>query len=934
MSSPITVSGHAESLGNVDVHVGSSNPPPCASGRRLVREVGDLHDVDTNRGTPPSRNTARPTQRYTEGKIEYERLDEVRTAIMRQLAAMSREYAQTSIHDNRKIKQLEDTLKAVDARCSEIDRRPPVPRVSLADFLTDLHHGSTTLLNASESFGRRASASSSLLYGPIDDGTEEDEEGPEVGHAARVSQLRMASRNFLGQPQVFLTRTSRSVRERPGSACGAAQQVVKTTSGGDAARPTVRVSVRRVVRPFSAAPSTGTSSNHPEPPLRAALRLRRDLAMARHAGVGTPPTPTVPLTAKQLRSHSCNSSAGSIMQKSSWPRASSMSGSSGRDSNAWRSTATSTGPHHDADSTVVQRLKEKGNDLFGSGEYVKAIDAYTETLRIDPLNEVLSSNRAAAYLLNGQFGAALAECHYVLLRSPQHMKANWRAAKAYLYTHRLPETRRHYRAAAKACENRQPPPADASSTQGRSCGPAPSGGHTQHIKQLKEKNTVMLEEGTLDQVDQYWQHMRSEQWIAATACAEKLMSVFGHTGPASLPWQLRHLEGLLHTDSQAALEKVQALQRGASARFMDLYYVHAKALFYCSHDSHSTRQCLTLLQDGFKAIEAENTVVEANVRLYAQWLRARRTSETVDVSAWLVMFGMQPDSRAVQLRHTIEAFEKARDDGNNAYAAGNWHAAHHAYTQCLAADPANRSLMGTTYCNRSAVCMQAGRWKDALSDANQAISYVSGNAKALARRARIHMHFFQQAQNSLSTPAGSAERSIKAALEDLRLVQQLSPSPESARQLDDCTAQWMRFQVQRPQSGASNSGGGARRSSFGSGIFHSFRASPKANPNGSERAGASASNRENVNSGTNSRSQSVPGGGSTSRTSRESYLKLLGLPATARVEFSTLVKAYRGAALRWHPDKWVNASIAEREHAERHFKSISVAYHSLKDGYC
>jgi DnaJ-domain-containing protein 1 len=37
-------------------------------------------------------------------------------------------------------------------------------------------------------------------------------------------------------------------------------------------------------------------------------------------------------------------------------------------------------------------------------------------------------------------------------------------------------------------------------------------------------------------------------------------------------------------------------------------------------------------------------------------------------------------------------------------------------------------------------------------------------------------------------------------------------------------------------------------------------------------------------------------------------------------------KAYKRAALRWHPDKWGSASEKEQEEAEKQFKDIGEAY--------
>eukprot|EP00928_Gymnodinium_smaydae_P007954 TRINITY_DN12850_c0_g1_i1.p1 TRINITY_DN12850_c0_g1~~TRINITY_DN12850_c0_g1_i1.p1 ORF type:complete len:579 (-),score=79.16 TRINITY_DN12850_c0_g1_i1:8-1744(-) len=59
------------------------------------------------------------------------------------------------------------------------------------------------------------------------------------------------------------------------------------------------------------------------------------------------------------------------------------------------------------------------------------------------------------------------------------------------------------------------------------------------------------------------------------------------------------------------------------------------------------------------------------------------------------------------------------------------------------------------------------------------------------------------------------------------------------------------------------------------------------------------------------------------------YYKLLGVSTSASE--AELKKAYRKLALKWHPDKQVGKSQAEKDAAEAKFKEISVAYDTLSD---
>lgn len=62
---------------------------------------------------------------------------------------------------------------------------------------------------------------------------------------------------------------------------------------------------------------------------------------------------------------------------------------------------------------------------------------------------------------------------------------------------------------------------------------------------------------------------------------------------------------------------------------------------------------------------------------------------------------------------------------------------------------------------------------------------------------------------------------------------------------------------------------------------------------------------------------------------RKDYYDILGVKKDASE--SEIKSAYRKAAVKWHPDKWVNGTEAEKKEAEEKFKEIGEAFDVLSD---
>jgi tetratricopeptide (TPR) repeat protein len=271
-------------------------------------------------------------------------------------------------------------------------------------------------------------------------------------------------------------------------------------------------------------------------------------------------------------------------------------------------------------------------------------------------------------------------------------------------------------------------------------------------------------------------------------------------------------------------------------------------------------------------------------------------------------------ARSTALYACIETFAKLRDEGNSAYAAGRWQEAYVAYTKCLTVDAYNSSLKAIILCNRSAVCIQCERWKDALDDITQSIGYNPQNAKAYTRRARIH---HQQQSHDL-------------AVRDLQLAVQMYPSADNQERLQQALDARTRARGgAAPNAGASSSSNsnGANNASSASSSFRFFNfASGGGNGSGSNRPSTAGNRRpQSAQQQRQQRQQQQQ----QQQPAEPSLYDVLGIQRGC--DERSVVKAYRDGALRWHPDKWASATDTEQKTAEEKFKLISTAYSTLKE---
>ncbi|KAG5219287.1 serine/threonine-protein phosphatase [Salix suchowensis] len=71
-------------------------------------------------------------------------------------------------------------------------------------------------------------------------------------------------------------------------------------------------------------------------------------------------------------------------------------------------------------------LKDKGNEFFKAGNYLKAAALYTQAIKLDPSSPTLYSNRAAAFLQLVKLNKALADAETTITLNPKWEKGYFR----------------------------------------------------------------------------------------------------------------------------------------------------------------------------------------------------------------------------------------------------------------------------------------------------------------------------------------------------------------------------------------------------------------------------------------------------------------------------------------------------------------------------
>ncbi|KAI4827596.1 mitochondrial import receptor subunit TOM34 [Pseudochaenichthys georgianus] len=86
----------------------------------------------------------------------------------------------------------------------------------------------------------------------------------------------------------------------------------------------------------------------------------------------------------------------------------------------------------DKDLKKAQLLKEEGNSLVKKGEHKKAIEKYSQSLKLNPTEPTTFTNRALCYVSVKQYRDAIRDCDEALMMDSRNIKALYRKSQAYL----------------------------------------------------------------------------------------------------------------------------------------------------------------------------------------------------------------------------------------------------------------------------------------------------------------------------------------------------------------------------------------------------------------------------------------------------------------------------------------------------------------------
>lgn len=95
------------------------------------------------------------------------------------------------------------------------------------------------------------------------------------------------------------------------------------------------------------------------------------------------------------------------------------------------------------------QLKDIGNAFLQEGRYLDAVKAYSEALEYGPMNAIILSNRALAFIKLENYGLALQDADHAIESDPKYAKAYYRRASANYALNHYKLARKDFRTVCK-----------------------------------------------------------------------------------------------------------------------------------------------------------------------------------------------------------------------------------------------------------------------------------------------------------------------------------------------------------------------------------------------------------------------------------------------------------------------------------------------------
>lgn len=89
----------------------------------------------------------------------------------------------------------------------------------------------------------------------------------------------------------------------------------------------------------------------------------------------------------------------------------------------------------EADEEKLIEIKQQAAEAFSSGDYEKAVEGFTEAIKLNPQSALMFSKRANCYLHLNKPNAAIRDCNRAVDLNPDSATAHKFRGRAHRYLH-------------------------------------------------------------------------------------------------------------------------------------------------------------------------------------------------------------------------------------------------------------------------------------------------------------------------------------------------------------------------------------------------------------------------------------------------------------------------------------------------------------------